>query len=438
MSAQASSAGLTPTLGVDPSSPWKVRYWSVFIGQGFSLLGSAMTQFVLLWWITDTTGSVASLATAGLFALLPQAILGPLGGTFADRYNRRIIMIIADTVSAMCMAVLIALFLTGNIELWHIFTMMAVRSSMQAFQAPAAAASMAMLVPVSFLPRAAGLNQTLYGIMTIAAAPMGALAISIMPLGWALGIDVITAILGVSILLMVRIPQAARPAGDPAGIVREFRQGVQTVWSNRGLRLLYLLLAAMVITIMPAFTLVPLLVKEHLGGGAPQVALLEAIGGVGMIAGGAIVAIFAPRKYILWFILGFALSCLTLALTALAPSDWLLAAALMWAISGATFVMGNTPLTTLLQTTIPNHLQGRVLSLLSTVMALAAPVGLLMATPIGELIGVRWQFVVMGIAGTVVSLLGFLSRDIMALGTTPPEPSPEAGSPGPASSAQRP
>lgn len=101
----------------DSVEGWELRYWTIFIGQALSLIGSALTQFVLLWWITETTGSVATLAMAGLAGLLPQAILGPLGGTFADRYNRRAIMIVADSISAACMIVLTALFLSDRIEL---------------------------------------------------------------------------------------------------------------------------------------------------------------------------------------------------------------------------------------------------------------------------------------------------------------------------------
>ena len=108
----------------DPGPNWRLRFWTIFFGQTLSLVGSALTQFVLLWWITDTAGSVSALATAGLAALLPQALLSPLGGTFADRYSRRVLMIAADAISALCMLVLIALFLTGRIELWHVYSMM--------------------------------------------------------------------------------------------------------------------------------------------------------------------------------------------------------------------------------------------------------------------------------------------------------------------------
>lgn len=400
----------------DPGPGWQLRYGLIFTGQALSMIGSAMTQFVLLWWITDATGSISALATAGMFALLPQALLGPLGGTLADHYSRRLIMIVADVISALCMSVLIWLFLTDSIELWHLYTMMAIRSSMQAFQGPASSASIAMLVPQSFLARAAGLNQTMIGIMTVAAAPLGALAISLMPIGWALSIDVFTALLGVVPLLIFRIPQIFVAKAERTGLWREFREGLAVVWDNGGLRRLYLLVTLTVLVIMPGFTLVPLLVKEHFGGGAPEVALLEAVGGAAMIAGGILVAAIAPKRLILWVVLGFGVSSLTLGLVALAPGDMFWLGIAWWGVSSITFIMGNAPLMTLLQTIVPNHLQGRVLSLLSTVIALSAPIGLAIATPLGELIGVRWLFVGMGLLSGAICLLGLLSPMIRNLG----------------------
>lgn len=397
----------------EPDAPWRLRYWAIFAGQGSSLIGSALTQFVLLWWITDTTNDISALASAGIAALLPQAIFGPLGGAFADRYSRRAIMILTDTISAGCMILLIVLFLTGSVQLWQVYLMMAVRSAMQAFQSPAATASTAMLVPISFLPRAAGLNQTLTGLMTVAAAPLGALAISAMPVGFALSIDVVTALLGIVPLLIYEIPQAKEISEKPAGLWGEFKQGVQFVWNSPGLRRMYGLLAAVVLVIMPSFTLVPLLVKEHFGGGAGQVAMIEGIGGAGMIAGGIVIAAIAPRKFSVWILSGFSVSCFALALTALVPGDYLPVAIVFWVISSVAFIMGNSPLMTAIQTIVPNHMQGRVLSLLTTVTALAAPFGIALAAPLGKFIGVRWLFVVMGILGGMVSLLGFLSPAIL-------------------------
>ncbi len=403
--------GEASAAGVAEGQPWKLRFGAIFMGQALSLTGSALTQFVLLWWITDTTGSAAALGAAALAALLPQALLGPLGGTLADRYSRRWLMAASDLVSAACMAVLIALFLTQRVQLWHIYAMLAVRSAMQAFQQPAAAASTAMLVPGYFLPRAAGLNQSLMGIMTVGAPPLGALAMSAMPLGWALAIDVATALLGIAPLLFFTIPQprAAR-GGGWRSLWREWREGVQAVWRHAALRQLYALIGAAVMCVMPLFTLVPLLVKTHFAGGANQVALMESLSGIGMIAGGAFVAAFAPQRRMRWFLWGFALSGLTMALTALAPADQFGLGAAFWLSSGLTFAVGNAPFMAMLQSAVPNHLQGRVLSLLNTLIGLAGPVGLALAAPLGEALGSRWLFVLLGACGGLVMLLGFASR----------------------------
>ncbi|WCM91583.1 MFS transporter [Acidovorax sp. NCPPB 2350] len=411
MSARIATPEACPGTGVR----WQLRFWTVFGGQALSLVGSALTQFVLLWWITDTTGSVSALAAAGMAALLPQALLSPLGGTLADRYSRRLLMIAADAVSAVCMLVLIGLFLTDRIELWHAYAMMAVRSAMQAFQSPAAAASVVMLVPGRFVIRASGLNQSLQSLTVVAAAPLGALAISAMPIGWALAIDVATALLGIVPLLFFRIPQDFAAGAEKKGLWSDFREGVELVWHTPGLRQLYILLGVVVLAVMPTFTLVPLLVKEHFGGGASQVALLEGLAGVGMLAGGLLVAVMAPRRPVYWILLGFAASCSALALTALVPQNLFGIAVVWWVISGITFVLGDAPLIALLQTKVPSHLQGRVLSLMTTIMALAAPVGLALVAPLGEWVGVRGVFIAAGVAGTAASLAGFLSRPLRSL-----------------------
>ncbi len=403
----------------DPGPHWKLRYWSIFIGQALSLIGSAMTQFVLLWWITDTTGSVAMLATAGILALLPFALLSPLGGVLADRYNRRLLMIAADLTGALCMALLILLFLSGRIEIWHVFVMVFIRSSLQAIQYPAAVSSLPNLVPAHFLPRAIGLNQSLTGIMTVAAAPLGAFAISVLPIGWALSIDVFTAALGIIPLLIFRIAQPRKPQQREHGFFdtlrRDFVEGFRTVWAVPGLRKLYALLALVVMVVMPSFTLVMLLVRNHFGGGPAEVALMEGLAGAAMIAAGLAVAAIAPRRHIRWVIGGFSLSCFALAATALPSPDYFLLAVLAWTLSGFFYILGNAPLSTLLLTTIPNHLQGRALSLMTTVVALAAPVGLALAVPVGELLGIRHLFILMGVLGGCLVLLGLLSKDIRGL-----------------------
>lgn len=420
----AGTIGLQPGHPPVASAPWRLRFWSVFLGQAASQLGSSLTQFVLLWWITDSTGSVAAVATAGIAALLPQALLSPLGGTLADRASRRLLMITADSVSAACIVVLIGLFLTGRIALWHVYTLMVVRSAMQAFQVPAAAASMAMLVPRDFLPRAAGLNQTLQGMTAIAAAPLGALAIAWMPLGWALSIDVVTAALAVASLLVFRIPQVLQPAVPGRTFRHELAEGFRFIGRHAGLRQLYGLLAGVMLLVMPAFTLVPLLVKNHFGEGAPQVATVQGFLGAGMVAGGLLMTALAPRRQLPWILGGFAVASLSVALIACMPAGGFAFAPLWWGLTGLAFVAGNAPLVALIQLTVPNELQGRAFSLLSALVGLAAPVGLAVTTPVGEAIGIRGLFIGMGVLGAAGCLAGFASKALRGL-----QPGPERAHP---------
>lgn len=410
----------SPTPAADVSGPWRLRFWSIWLGQALSLIGSALTQFVLLWWITLETGSTTALAIAGVMALLPQALLGPLGGALADRLSRRAIMIVADTISAACMLVLIWLFQSGQIELWHLYTMMFIRSSMQAFQAPAAAASTAMLVPGEWLGRVAGLNQILQGVMTIAAAPLGALLLAFLPFQGALLVDVATALLGIVPLLFYAIPQPRRDDAHVTGIWGDILIGARVVLHNRGLLLLFGLVMLVVLTIMPTFTLTPLLVKDHFGGGVNEVAFMEGLAGIGIIAGGALIAVVPLfKRRIVTILLSFAISCATVALTALTPGSMLWLASLWWALSGITFSTGNAPLMALIQSQVPNQLQGRVLSLLTTAMGFAAPLGLALAAPLGELIGVRGIFIAGGFVSATICLLGFALPSLLRIEETP-------------------
>ena len=410
----------------DPGPRWRLRFYCVFGGQALSLVGSALTQFVLLWWITDTTGSATALGLAGMAILLPGALLGPLGGTLADRLSRRGLMIGADLVSALTLGALVALFASGGVELWHVYVAMALRSAMQAVQQPAAAASTAMLVPTAFVPRAAGMNQAVYGLMAVGAAPLGATAMALLPLEAALSIDIVTALVALVPLAMFRIPQPRRPAtteeaagGAAPGVWTDLREGVRVVWRDPGLVRLYGLMALVVAAILPTFTMTPLFVKEHFGGGAGEVALMEGLSGLGMLVGGGLaVAFVAPRpvRRVLWT---FALSCAAVTLAAAAPPDMFSVAVAGWVLSGWAYAFGNAPLTALLQTRIPNHLQGRVLALLNTVVGLAAPVGLAAAAPLAEAFGVRAVFAGAGVVSALVCLAGYASRPLLALDDAP-------------------
>lgn len=398
------------------TSNWQARFFSIWLGQAVSLIGSSLTQFVLVWWITQTTSSASALATASIMAMLPQALFGPLGGILADRYSRRLIMIVSDLITALCMVVIIILFSLEIVQLWHIFALMFIRSTMQAFQSPAASASTPMLVPNSWLTRVAGMNQTIQGLMFVAAAPLGAVALSFLPLQGALMIDVVTAIVGITPLLFYAVPQITRHDTAQVGMWKDFRAGLSLVLSNRGLIWLYSMTIVMVMVLMPAFSLMPLFVKDEFGGGVNEVAMIDGLGGLGMLLGGLLISVFTlPWRRITIVLLGFGLSNAFIALTGVAPSSMFWLAVVFWFLSGIPYTMGNGPIMAILQHIIPNQLQGRALALFSTCMGIAGPLGLVFAAPLAELIGVRGLLIGGGTLATLLCVIGFFVPSLMRI-----------------------
>jgi MFS transporter, DHA3 family, macrolide efflux protein len=385
---------------VDPSSRWQPRFWLIFVGQVLSMAGSQITQFVLLWWITSNTGSTSALATAGIVGLLPQALLGPLGGVVADRFSRRLVMMFSDIVTALCMVVLIVLFSTNSIQLWHIYVLMFIRSAMQAFQRPAFDASVPNLVPSDFIAKFTGISQGAMGIITLLAGPLGAAILAILPLQTALMIDVVTATLAVATLMIYAIPQPLETQNKSSSMASDFKEGVGYVTKDSGLLSLFVMLALVVFLVMQTNTLTPLLVKQQFAGGPNEVALLQLMSGVGLILGGALSSVLPKQRPIGAMLAAFAVGCAAVAGTAFAPTFWL--GVLGWVVYGAGFAAGNAKLFGLLATYVPNQIQGRVISLLTTMMGITGPLGLLVAGPLGEVIGVRGVFIWGGLLAAVL------------------------------------
>ena len=183
------------TVSTGAPEPRSMRpFFALWIGQAFSLLGSQLVQFALVWWLTKTTGSATMLAFASLAALLPQVLIGPFAGALVDRWSRKTVMLVADTAIALATLVLAVLFYLQIAAVWTIYALLIIRAIGAAFHWPAMQASTTLMVPEKNLSRVGGLNQTLFGMAAIFIPPLGALAIEVLPMQGVLAIDVLTAI----------------------------------------------------------------------------------------------------------------------------------------------------------------------------------------------------------------------------------------------------
>ena len=413
---------------------WFPRFVMIWSGQAASQFGSQLAQFALVWWITQTTQSAVALTTATLFAILPSVIVMPFAGALVDRWNRRRVMLATDSLSAVVAFVLAGLFVAGEAQLWHVYAAIFVRSILGAFQMPAMQASTSMLVPEAHLTRVGGMNQMLQGAMGIFAPAGGALVLSIAPISAAMGIDVLTALMAVLPLLFVAIPQPARQAAPGAhlpgpALLREMREGVAVLAGNRGLVFIAGMASLLNFLLTPTGALAPILITRHFAGGAPELALLEGAGGIGLVLGGLAMSAWGGFKRRIYTTIAGAVGIgAGIAVIGFAPSAAFGMAVAGMFLASVMQALANGSVFAIFQSVIPKHAQGRVMALLNTAAMGISPLSLLIAGPFAEAFGPRAWYIGAGLISILVSLSGLLSRDVREIGA----PAPAAGAVGPA------
>src|SRR5215216_3734214 len=280
----------------NPKTHWAARFFTLWTGQAFSLLGSQLVQFAIIWHLTQQTHSATTLAFASMMGLLPQVILSPFIGTWVDRGNRRSILISADATVAFATLILAILFATGRVEIWHIYAALFIRAVAGGFHQSAFGASIVLLVPKEHLARIQGFNQALYGGLNIISAPLGAFLLSVLPMQGILGIDIATAIFAIMIVLFIQIPQPERSTSAPSTFWQDLAAGFRYVIAWRGL--VILLGLVMVINFFYSATepLTPLLITNHFHGAARELGWWLSSFSVGTILGGVILGAWGGFK----------------------------------------------------------------------------------------------------------------------------------------------
>ncbi|NIV39164.1 MAG: MFS transporter [Anaerolineae bacterium] len=397
---------------------WQVPFFSIWTGQAFSLVGSRLVQFALIWWLTETTGSATVLAMATLVAILPGVILGPFAGTLVDRWNRRLVMIAADAFVALVTLWLAYLFWTGSATMWHVYAAMLARALGGAFHWPAMQASTSLMVPKKHLSRVAGLNQTMQGALLIVAPPLGALLLTLLPLQGIMAIDLVTAILAIVPLLFVVIPQPERVEGaaQKSSVWSDFRTGLRYVAGWPGLMIILAMAMLINFVVTPASSLMPLLVTGHFGGAALQLGWLQSAWGVGMLIGGLLLSVWGGfRRRIYTSILGLVVSGIALMVLGFVPGSlfWLALVALL--VRGFTNPLINGPLFAILQATVEPSMQGRVFTLVQSLAAAMVPLSLAVAGPVSDAIGVQTWYIFGGVTFVLVGVVLFFVPAVIKL-----------------------
>ncbi|MBX3045592.1 MAG: MFS transporter [Anaerolineales bacterium] len=397
---------------------WQRRFFTIWTGQAFSILGSQLVQFALVWYLTRETGSAVVLTTATLVALLPSIFIGPLAGSFVDRGNRRRIMMIADTSIALLTLTLAILFALDVVEIWHIYVLMFLRSLGGSFHGPAMAASTSLMVPKRHLARIQGINQMLGGGLNIIAAPLGALLLELLPMQGVLAVDVVTAMLAVLPLFFFQVPQPEKLAAgaEPTSFWQDFQAGFRYVFQWKGLLIILLMATAINFMLTPAGALTPLLITKYFNGGVKDLALFDAVFSVGVIVGGLVLGAWGGFKRqvatVLVGIIGIGLFSFVVGVVP--PNAFLWAVASMFGV-GIAVPVTNGSLGAIFQTAVDPGMQGRVFTLIGSVATAASPISLVLSGPLSDRFGVQAWYMAGGLVCALIGVAGFFMRPLMSV-----------------------
>jgi DHA3 family macrolide efflux protein-like MFS transporter len=381
---------------------WKRPFFPFWASQMLSLLGSSLVQFSLVWWLTKETGSATVLAMASMFALIPEIVIQPFAGAITDRINRKKVIILSDAAIALATLVLGVFFFLDHVEIWYIYVIMMIRGIGSAFHYPAEQASVSLMVPKDQLARIAGLNQAAKGVINIVAAPMGALVMDLIGVEGSLLIDVVTAILAIGIVSFTFIPrqqQLAKKDGTWFGVVmHDMKEGFQYLIGWKGLMVITVMALIFKIALSPAFSLIPLLVSSHFLGDAAKYSMVEVAAGIGIIGGGSILGMWGGfKKKVYTMLMGGIGVGLGMILLGSIPQDGFFFSLPTMFLIGFMIPMVDGSLMAIMQEKIDNEYQGRVFTMFGSILYLSTPVGLAIAGPVSDALGVQFWFILAGV-----------------------------------------
>lgn len=398
---------------------WKKRFFTIFSSQAFSLLGSQLVGFAIIWYLTVQTGSASVLAFASLVGIVPSVAFGPFIGPLVDRWDRKRTMLIADSIIAVATLGLAVLFYLEVAQLWHIYLLLFVRATAGSFHGTSMGASNSLMVPVEQMARIQGLNQMLNGGLNVVSAPLGALLYELVPLQAILLMDVFTAIVAVFVLSLFEIPQPDRSqseslSGKGASYLKDITTGFKYIYSWKGLFIIALMAAVLNFLINPAFSLQALLIKDFFGGSAIQLGTVNSVFGICVIAGGLLLSVWGGfKKKIITSMSGLiGMGIGTLAI-GFAPADKFFIMIIATGLLGMSLPIVNGALQAVMMEHVAPDLQGRVFGTISSMAGIMMPIGLAIAGPVSDRFGIQLWYILAGVACVSMALIGLAIPDVV-------------------------
>jgi len=403
---QSSQEALKPQSESMPG--WKKKVTVFLVGQTVTTFGSLLVQYALLWHLTLTTKSGVVLALAAVFGFLPQAVVSIFAGVWADRVNRKLMIILSDSTIALATLGLAFFMLSGVDDLWLVFLVMAVRSVGAGIQMPAISALIPQIVPTDKLMRVNGINSSVQSSLLIIGPVAAAGIYSTVSLAAILFVDFVTAVIGLSLLATIAVATLSRAASnDKPSYFTDLKEGLNYIFSHDLVRWVMVIYSIVFLLVVAPSNLSPLMLVRTFGGDVWLLTVLELSFGIGMVAGGALMAIFASKMDRLGMMVGTSILFGVLAVVMGFTTNLILFYSLFFLI-GLAVPAFSTSSMTLLQETVEPERQGRVFGFVGIVMAVAMPLGMAVLGPLADIVSVEILLIATGAITVLIAVVAVL------------------------------
>jgi len=396
---------------------WQRNIVLFLASQTITLFGSSLVQYAILWYITLTTDSGTMMTVYIICGFLPTFFLSPFAGVWADRYNRKLLIVLSDAFIAASTLLLAVLFFMGHGTIWLLLLLSALRAVGTGIQTPAVGAILPDIVPQERLMQVNAVNSTIQSVVGLA-SPMASGALMTMTTIEAIFlIDVVTAAIAIAVMLLfLHIPVHAKAAGaQSTSYLSDLAQGIDYIRKHGYIQRFFVLTAILFFLLAPASFLTPLQVARSFGEEIWRLTAIEVAFSVGMILGGVIMAWWGGfHNRVHSMVLAYVVFGICTVALGLVPSFWIYL--LVTGIYGVAVPVVNTPATVMLQERIDESLMGRVFGVYSMIMTSMMPVGMLVFGPVADFVQIEILLVGTGVLIFALAFAMLGSRELVQAG----------------------
>jgi DHA3 family macrolide efflux protein-like MFS transporter len=375
-------------------SNWKKDIILFLFSQSLSLFGTSLVQYAIMWYITLNTKSGVMMTISIVCGFVPTFFLSPFAGVWADRYNRKLLIMLSDTFIAAATLLLAIFFLLGYDSMGLLFVVSAIRAIGSGIQAPAVNAFVPQMVPEEQLTRVNGINGSIQSMIMLISPMISGVLLTSSTIEVIFFIDVITAAIAVlTVLFFLKVPAHAKARqAQEVSYFKDMQEGIAYIRNHAYVKKFFIFCAFFFFLAAPVAFLTPLQVARSFGDEVWRLTAIEITFSLGMMLGGVAMAYwggFRNKIYTMTFA-SFVTGLCTLALGVI-PSFWFYLAVM--AVSGIALSFFNTPSMVLLQEKVEPDFMGRVFGIMTMISSSMMPLGMLLFGPIADVVEIEWLLI---------------------------------------------